>query len=79
MSERKALERIDAGMGKTPALIVVDVVKGFTDPACPLGAEAEEVVAANAALMDAFHAAGDRKSTRLNSSHSSVSRMPSSA
>ena len=58
MSERKALERIDAGMGKTPALIVVDVVKGFTDPACPLGAEAEEVVAANAALMDAFHAAG---------------------
>ena len=58
MSERKALQRVDAGMGNKPALIVVDVVKGFTDPACPLGAEAEEVVAANAALMDAFHEAG---------------------
>ncbi len=57
MSERKALQRVDAGMGNKPALIVVDVVKGFTDPACPLGAEAEEVVAANAALMDAFHKA----------------------
>jgi len=58
MSERKALQRVDAGMGNKPALIVVDVVKGFTDPACPLGAEAEEVVVANAALMDAFHEAG---------------------
>ena len=58
MSERKALERIDAGIGETPALIVVDVVKGFTDPTCPLGAEAEEVVAANVALMNAFHEAG---------------------
>ena len=58
MSERKALQRVDAGMGNKPALVVVDVVKGFTDPACPLGAEADEVVAANATLMDAFHAAG---------------------
>jgi len=58
MSERKALERIDAGIGEIPALIVVDVVKGFTDPTCPLGAEAEEVVAANVALMNAFHEAG---------------------
>ena len=31
------------------------------------------------ARKDAFHFDGDRKSTRLNSSHSSVSRMPSSA
>jgi len=57
MSRRKALERVDAGIGATPALVVVDVVKGFTDPACPLGSEAEEVVAANVALMDAFHEA----------------------
>ncbi len=57
MSERKALERIDAGIGDLPALIVVDVVKGFTDPTCPLGSEADEVVAANVALMDAFHKA----------------------
>ena len=58
MSRRKALARVDAGIGATPALVVVDVVKGFTDPACPLGSEAEEVVAANVALMDAFHEAG---------------------
>jgi maleamate amidohydrolase len=57
MSERKALQRVDAGMGNKPALIVVDVVKGFTDPTCPLGAEADAVVAANVALMDAFHKA----------------------
>jgi maleamate amidohydrolase len=57
MSERKALERIDAGIGDLPALIVVDVVKGFTDPTCPLGSKADEVVAANVALMDAFHKA----------------------
>jgi maleamate amidohydrolase len=58
MSERKALQRVDAGMGNKPALIVVDVVNGFTDPTCPLGAEADEVVTANVALMDAFHKAG---------------------
>ena len=32
MSERNALERIDGGLGAKPALIVVDVVAGFTDP-----------------------------------------------
>lgn len=58
MSRRKALARVDAGIGAIPALVVVDVVKGFTDPSCPLGSEAEEVVAANVALMDAFHEAG---------------------
>jgi len=58
MSERKALQRVDAGMGNKPALIVVDIVNGFTDPTCPLGAEAGEVVTANVALMDAFHKAG---------------------
>ncbi|NDH41407.1 MAG: isochorismatase, partial [Gammaproteobacteria bacterium] len=57
MNERKALERIDAGMGQRPALIVVDVVVGFTDPDCPLGAEADSVVAANIELMNAFHRA----------------------
>ena len=57
MSKRKALARVDAGIGDTPALVVVDVVKGFTDPTCPLGSEADEVVAANVALMNAFHGA----------------------
>ena len=57
MSDRKALDRIDGGMGQKPALIVVDVVVGFTDPACPLGSEADAVVAANIELMNAFHQA----------------------
>lgn len=58
MSERKALDRVDGGMGSHPALIIVDVVVGFTDPTCPLGSEADAVVAANTELMVAFHQAG---------------------
>ena len=57
MSQRNALERVDGGMGQRPALIVVDVVVGFTDPACPLGSEADAVVQANVELMNAFHQA----------------------
>jgi len=57
MSQRNALERVDGGMGQRPALIVVDVVVGFTDPACPLGSEANAVVQANVDLMNAFHQA----------------------
>jgi len=57
MSQRNALERVDGGMGQRPALIVVDVVVGFTDPACPLGSEADAVVQANVELMNAFHEA----------------------
>ena len=57
MSDRKALEKNAGGMGQHPALIVVDVLVGFTDPACPLGSEADAVVAANIELMNAFHRA----------------------
>jgi nicotinamidase-related amidase len=57
MSERKALNRIAGGMGNHPALVIVDVVVGFTDPECPLGSEADAVVAANTELMNAFHQA----------------------
>lgn len=56
-TSRQALARVDGGMGNHPALIVVDVVVGFTDPACPLGSDAESVVSANAQLMNAFHQA----------------------
>ena len=52
---RKALDRVSGGLGSKPALIVVDVVRGFTDPSCPLGSEADEVVDANVRLMNAFH------------------------
>ena len=56
-TSRQALARVDGGMGNHPALIVVDVVVGFTDPSCPLGSDAESVVSANVQLMNAFHQA----------------------
>ena len=56
-TSRQALARVDGGMGSHPALIVVDVVVGFTDPSCPLGSDAESVVYANVKLMNAFHQA----------------------
>ena len=52
------LERNNLGLGERPALIVVDMIKGFTDPACPLGTECPDVVAANGRLVDAFHNEG---------------------
>lgn len=51
------LERVSVGLGKRPALLVVDMIKGFTDPACPLGCDCPAVVAANEQLVRAFHAA----------------------
>ncbi len=51
------LERASLGMGERPALLVVDMINGFTDADCPLGCDCPEVVAANARLVDAFHAA----------------------
>jgi len=47
-----------AGFGERPAVVVVDLLRGFTDPSCPLGAEMDEVVAATRALLDAARAAG---------------------
>lgn len=46
------------GIGHNPALIVVDMIYGFTDPACPLGHACADVVAVNRVLADAFRAAG---------------------
>jgi len=54
-SNRKALAREAQGLGESPALLVVDVINGFTDPDCPLGSEAASVVEANRQLMDVFH------------------------
>ncbi|EED34648.1 N-carbamoylsarcosine amidase [Luminiphilus syltensis NOR5-1B] len=51
----RTLERSDQGLGAKPALVVIDVVNGFTDEQCPLGAKADTVVDANVALMNAFH------------------------
>ena len=48
------LDRQAQGLGSRPALILVDVINGFTDPGCPLGSSADEVVAACAQLLSAF-------------------------
>lgn len=48
------LQRHSLGLGERPALVLVDVIKGFTDPACPLGSEADSVVDACKALLDVF-------------------------
>jgi nicotinamidase-related amidase len=47
-----------AGLGEKPALIVVDVNLGFTDPASPLVCDLDGVVAAIAQLLEAFRGAG---------------------
>ncbi len=48
------LAREDVGLGQRPALVVVDMVNGFTDPACSLGSDCPEVVEANKQLLDGF-------------------------
>ena len=52
------LERKSVSLGEKPALILVDMIKGFTDGSCPLGTDCPEVVAANRTLLDAFHERG---------------------
>jgi nicotinamidase-related amidase len=47
-----------AGFGRRPALVVVDVNRGFTDPASPLVCELDGVVEAIGRLLDGFRAAG---------------------
>ncbi len=46
-----------AGFGERPALVVVDVNRGFTDPASPLVCNLDDCVAAIARLLDAFRRA----------------------
>ena len=57
MTDRKALDRIDGGMGRKRPEIRGPGKTRFTDPAGPLGSEADAVVAANIELMNAFHQA----------------------
>lgn len=44
--------------GKRPAVVVVDLINGFTDPACPPGSDLGAVVAATRRVLDAARAAG---------------------
>ena len=48
------LDRQAQGLGKHPALLVVDIINSFTDPDCPLGSEAGDVVEANRQLLHVF-------------------------
>lgn len=48
------LQRHSLGLGKRPALVLVDVIKGFTDPACPLGSNSDSVVDACKTLLGLF-------------------------
>ena len=46
------------GLGERPALVVVDLSLGFTDPESPLACDLDDVVAAVARLLDAARRAG---------------------
>ncbi len=47
-----------AGFGRRPVLVVIDLQKGFTDPASPLGGDYAELVAENRRLIDVCHERG---------------------
>ena len=47
-----------AGFGSRPAVLVIDLVEGFTDTASPLGADLDDVVASTRTLLDAAREAG---------------------
>jgi nicotinamidase-related amidase len=51
LAERGLGHRV--GVGTTPALLVVDMQTGFTDPACPLGASAPQTVKAISEILRA--------------------------
>ena len=52
------LDRESQGLGQRPALLLVDMINSFTDPGCPLGSEAGDVVEANRKLLHAFREKG---------------------
>jgi nicotinamidase-related amidase len=52
------LQKQSQGLGQKPALVLVDMIHGFTDPACPLGSESDSVVESNIALLATFRQQG---------------------
>ncbi|HEY8568571.1 isochorismatase family protein [Microbulbifer sp.] len=52
------LERKSLGLGKKPALLLVDMVVGFTSSRCPLGTDCPDVVEANRVLLERFRDLG---------------------
>ena len=47
-----------AGFGPRPAVVVVDLLNGFTDPESPLGADLDAVVESTRTLLDGAREAG---------------------
>ena len=43
------------GFGERPALMIIDMINGFTDPAMPLGANLDGQIAAQKPLLDVAH------------------------
>jgi nicotinamidase-related amidase len=52
------LQQNTLGLTASPALLLVDMINGFTDPTCALGSDCPEVVAANVQLLTAFRTLG---------------------
>ena len=48
------LERRQTGIGKKPALLIVDAINAFTDPECPLGTRVDEQIRRIRQLLDRF-------------------------
>ena len=49
-----SLESHSTGLGSSPALVVVDMCRGFIDSSSPLGFECKELIQANIVLVDRF-------------------------
>ena len=50
----KDIESCSTGVGNSPALVVVDMCKGFVDPSSPLGFDCPELVTSNIHLVKKF-------------------------
>ena len=46
---------IKIGFGERPALMIIDMIKGFTDPSMPLGAPLESQIEAQRPLLEVAH------------------------
>jgi maleamate amidohydrolase len=46
------------GFGSRPAVLVVDLIRAFTDPACPLGSDLDAEIENTRRILDAARAAG---------------------
>lgn len=46
------------GPSSAPAVVVVDLIRGFTDPACPPGSDLDSVVAQTSRVLEAARSAG---------------------